>query len=195
MSEKKNNADLSRASLCLTELPFLFCSTTYHKSLLFQSLFTASYIASILFLQTLAVFLTILYLDTYFNPEDKPVPRWLQTITSSVLSKLACVDCKKKNRTVSPNSMVISDNKRTDSPKRSDTKKNENIVSIEEYIEDKVEVWDDHKSDVTDRQYSWKEIALLLDKVTMYIYLIFVTGFTVITTCIMLVHYCIAYTL
>ncbi|XP_053385794.1 neuronal acetylcholine receptor subunit alpha-3-like [Mercenaria mercenaria] len=135
----------------------------------------SSYIAAILFLQTLAVLLTVFYLDTYFTPEERPVPKWLQSVTSSFLSKLACVDCHTTTMKVSPNLTEVSGDKRD--------------VSIEDYKEDNKEVWvDEVDEERSCRQYSWKEIALLLDKVTMYIYLFLVTGITVgheghLTTC------------
>ncbi|XP_053385792.1 neuronal acetylcholine receptor subunit alpha-3-like [Mercenaria mercenaria] len=97
----------------------------------------SSYIASILFLQTLAVLLTVFYLDTYFTPEDKPVPKWLQSVTSSFLSKLACVDCHTTTMKVSPDMTEVSGDKRD--------------VSIEDYKEDKKEVWVNE----VDEENSW----------------------------------------
>ncbi|XP_060578786.1 neuronal acetylcholine receptor subunit alpha-6-like, partial [Ruditapes philippinarum] len=153
----------------------------------------SSYIACILFLQTLAVFLTVIYLDTYFNPDDKPVPKWLHTITSSVLIKLACVDCSRINKKVSPNPSDMNNDSVTIPQHKSDYSKSEKIVSIEDYVGDRNEVWEADKPISSDKEYSWKEIALLLDKVTMYIYLSLVTTLTVVTACVMLVHYGLAY--
>ncbi|XP_060590873.1 neuronal acetylcholine receptor subunit alpha-6-like [Ruditapes philippinarum] len=153
----------------------------------------SSYIACILFLQTLAVFLTVLYLDTYFNPDDKPVPKWLHVVTSSVLIKLACVDCSRKNKKVSPNPSDMNNDSGTVPQHKSDYNKSEKIVSIEDNEEDKNGVREANESTPSDKEYSWKEIALLLDKVTMYIYLSLVTALTVVTACVMLVHYGLAY--
>jgi hypothetical protein len=76
---------------------------------------------------------------------------------------------------------------------KSDYSKSEKIVSIEDNEEDKNGVREANESTPSDKEYSWKEIALLLDKVTMYIYLSLVTALTVVTACVMLVHYGLAY--
>ncbi|XP_045179645.2 neuronal acetylcholine receptor subunit alpha-3-like [Mercenaria mercenaria] len=140
----------------------------------------STYLASILFLQTLSVLLTVIYIDVYFTPDTTPVPKWVQSVTSSCLSKLACVDCGRTTTKVFPKNM--------------DMNKEKKIASVEDYDTEINEAWAyDEDEEEFGKQYSWKEIALLLDRVTMYIYLVLVTGFTVASMGVMLHHYHTAY--
>ncbi|XP_053385420.1 neuronal acetylcholine receptor subunit alpha-3-like isoform X1 [Mercenaria mercenaria] len=136
----------------------------------------STYLASILLLQTLAVLLTVIYLDIYFTPEEHPVPRWLQFMTSSCLAKVICKECccRKSSTTIVLPRKMEAKNSKTDDQTKGDIK----------------EAWtNEEETKVYKRRYSWKEIALMLDKCTMYIYLICVTGFTITCFTLMVRHY------
>lgn len=161
------------------------------KNLFF--LIPATYLASILLLQTVAVFLTVIYLDMYFRPVEKPVPRWVQTF-ASCLARIVCAEsCCKSREKISPNSSsdVIEIN--------GSEKHNDKVPPIEKKRRKSWFLNDNH-DDVTDdvddddtNKYSWKDIALMLDKLTMYIYLLLVISFTGATFTVMVCNYSNSY--
>ncbi|KAL4217017.1 Neuronal acetylcholine receptor subunit [Mactra antiquata] len=150
----------------------------------------SSYLASTLFLQTLAVLLTVIYLDIYFTPEEKPVARWLQVFAQCCLARITCVDCcKRRKKDVQPTGDSVEelyDYNMAKAPPGIESDKNGESQR-------KSEAWVDDVSDDVETGYSWKEIALMLDKITMYIYLVLVTCLTFAVTGIMLNQYLTAY--
>lgn len=164
----------------------LFSTGIKVKSILLQnncSLFSATYLASILFLQALSVLLTVIYLDIYLTPAEKEVPKWVQRVAASCCSKLAFVECCRKSSRISAES------------RENTTDQNNGTIIVEACDANKKEVWVDESNEeaTVDRRFTWKEIALMLDKITMYIYLILVTGFTVASLTIMCLHFTTAY--
>lgn len=151
--------------------------------------YSASYLASTLFLQTLAVLLTVIYLDVYFAPEQKPVPRWLQVVTQCCLARIACIDCSKRRKDHSEQTGDTVENICNYDSRTMSLKADHETESGKRCVE----AWVDDDSDDVTKEYTWKEIALLLDKVTMYIYLILETCLTVFCVAIMLHHYFNAY--
>ncbi|XP_060590872.1 acetylcholine receptor subunit epsilon-like [Ruditapes philippinarum] len=77
---------------------------------------------------------------------------------------------------------------------------NEKKVAVVEDIDtndtnDKYHAWDTEEDSIEEdeepyrKQFTWKEIALMLDKVTMYVYLVLVTGFTIVSMAVMMNHF------
>ena len=48
---------------------------------------------------------------------------------------------------------------------------------------------EEEEEDHCSEQYTWKDIALMMDKITMYVYLVLVTGFTIVSMAVMMNHY------
>ncbi|XP_053385793.1 acetylcholine receptor subunit beta-like [Mercenaria mercenaria] len=144
----------------------------------------STYLATILLLQTIAVLLTVIYLDIYFTADDKPVPNYLLTM-SSFLEKITSLNrCKKRNK-VADNSEGKNDPLTEDLDDKTDA--NEKRL-------EKMKEWEDEEDDATRKEFTWKEVALLLDKITLYIYLIVVTVLTVAFVSVMVDHYNSSYT-
>ncbi|KAL4217016.1 hypothetical protein ACF0H5_023472 [Mactra antiquata] len=151
----------------------------------------SSYLASTLFLQTLAVLLTVIYLDMYFTPEEKPVPRWLQVFAQCCLARITCVDCcKRRKKEVEPTDDSHEEFHNYDTAKAPPSPKSTNIKESQK----KSEAWAVDMNDDCTTEYTWKDIALMFDRITMYIYFVLVTCLTVVIMSIMLNHYLTAYT-
>lgn len=131
--------------------------------------FSATYLASILLLQTIAVFLTVIYIDMYHTPENKPVPNWLQSLARHVLRPLACQGCKARSSQsrVSPQTTDMTEYDDEYGHKAG----NKNLETKSNFEDDGT--WTTQPDD--GNTFSWKEIVLLLDKATMYIYLVLIT--------------------
>lgn len=131
-------------------------------------MFSATYLATILLLQTIAVFLTVIYIDLFHKPDTEPIPDWLDSLARHVLGPLACVCCKSGNQTrVSPAS---SENNDLDQDEENmSTIKARNFMTSPVPSDDNLSLsTKEHKS------YTWKEIVVLLDKATMYLYLLII---------------------
>lgn len=142
----------------------------------------ATYLASILLLQTISVFLTVIYLDMFHKPETQPVPGWLQAFAMYVLEPITCVTCRKGNQTrVSPERTETTENDEESNFKARDI---DGATPLEK---------DDGRttsaSTVGDILYSWKEIVALLDRATMYLYLVFISTGSIALVCVLLVNY------
>ena len=137
-------------------------------------MFSATYLASILLLQTFAVILTVLVLDLYFSPEDKPLPGWLQT----VIGFLTCKCCTSKHSAVvtpEPEADYL------DSQRNEKTHLSRGLPNNDGWI----------SATSADRSYdlSWKEAARILDKMFLYLYLFSVIAVTGVCMGIMWGHF------
>ena len=138
--------------------------------------FSATYLASILLLQTFAVILTVVVLDLYFSPEDKPLPGYLQ----SVIRVLSCNCCKSHSAVVTPEP----DTDYYDS-QRSDKKSlPRSVASIEGWISPSPT-----PSTMSCGPLGWKEAARVLDRAFLYLYLIAVIAITGVCMGIMWWHF------
>jgi len=160
----------------------------------------ATYLASILTLQTLAVLLTVIYIDIYHRPTEEPVPEWVRTAYSCCLGRLVCAGDGRKSTKDATDSSVV-----TPRPfSASDNK----IHPIDAVVSD----WDIGKAneqtkdvkpaqetvnqdgdETEDGAPTWRQVALRLDKLTLFVYLILVTGFTALAMILMVTHYHSAY--
>ncbi|XP_052231622.1 acetylcholine receptor subunit beta-like isoform X1 [Dreissena polymorpha] len=132
----------------------------------------SSYLTIILMLSTLSVVFTIVVLDIYFNhADDETPPSWLQNLTRHFLVKVTCwkgVTCCSKPK-VSPggDGEILTLNEITE---KSETK----------------DKWalDDERSKVAEgvgiKFFSWKEVALILDRFFMHTFIFLVASSTVI---------------
>ena len=110
---------------------------------------------------------TILVLDVYFNSEDdEEVPDWLQKFTRTFLVRITCskVKCCKRKQinptNESQENIVVNDSLKKTKPFA---------------IENKDGFFDIKKNNELDTKvYTWKEIALLLDKffIVLFIFLV-----------------------
>lgn len=157
--------------------------------------FAATYLASILLLQTVAVFLTVFFLDIYFRSVHKPVPGWVQTVVSRCLSKLVCIDCQWSRGRVTPiqeqdssasnaDNYIVNDKGYMSSENALDCN-----VDVDDDVKDKMVAQSGKTKKESSHQYSWKEIALMLDRLTMYVYFVLVTIFTSLTFGVMIANY------
>ncbi|KAL4217018.1 hypothetical protein ACF0H5_023474 [Mactra antiquata] len=186
---KLNPESGERVSLALT----ILLAYAVYLSLISESIpqtsmsasLLSSYLAGILFLQTLSVLLTVIYLDMYFTKVDKPVPRWLITFTKRLM-RGSC--CKKRKTTHQCKDSVEDPDDCTKSSQYP-------CGNTDASSKTPIEAWNDNiNNDVEEDQPSWKDVALILDKVTMYIYLALVTSLTLVCWAVMLIHYLNAYT-
>lgn len=117
----------------------------------------STYLTIILMLSALSVVFTILVLDVYFNSDDdEEVPDWLQKFTRSFLVRITCSKVKCCNRKqISPTNDSQEHIFVKDTLKKGKQFANENGDG---YLNVK-------KNDESDTKvYTWKEIAMLLDK-------------------------------
>jgi len=149
-------------------------------------LFPATYLASILLLQTLAVFLTVIYLDLFHKPDTEPVPDWLQAFARHVLSPLACLYCKSGSQTrISPETPDLTDLDPEEDRNLDYKAKGIRTVSSMR-SEDSISL----PARETNKQgYSWKYIVFLLDKVTMYVYLMLIMLGSICLVAVLLGNY------
>ncbi|KAL4217019.1 hypothetical protein ACF0H5_023475 [Mactra antiquata] len=134
----------------------------------------STYLAIILMMQTLSVLLTVIYLDVYFTTDDVPVPNWLQS-SIMYISYIVCLNKKEKNAKVCP---VKEDNH--DIISTMDLEQKENSKGNEVPVDEK---------EIFEHKYSWKEISRILDKITMYIYIIVLFLLTTVISIVMIFHY------
>ena len=145
-------------------------------------MFSATYLASILLLQTFAVILTVLVLDLYFAPEDRPLPGWLQTIVRVV----SCSCCKSRH------SPVITPEPEGDYSDFRHSRRNEKSHLSRELTRNDGWVSSATSADVS-CDFSWKEAARILDKAFLYLYLFLVCAVTGVCMGIMWGHFASGY--
>ncbi|XP_052812696.1 acetylcholine receptor subunit beta-like isoform X1 [Mya arenaria] len=150
----------------------------------------STYLTIILMLSTLSVIFTIVVLDIYFNHDDDEAPTdWLQKFTKYFLVKITCWKggaCCRQGK-VKPSNVsdsrialvdldkVIDDNIDRYSPGRK--------VALPEDDDDN----DEKNKKPEERHYSWKEVALILDRFFMYLFVFLVVTVTVVCLSILAV--------
>ena len=136
-------------------------------------MFSATYLTIILMMSALSVVFTIIVLDVYFNSDDdEEVPDWLQKFTRSFLVRITCskVKCCKRKQ-VSPTNDSQEHIFVKDTSKKGKPFINKNG---DEYF-------DTGKHDHSDTKvYTWKEIALLLDKFFIVLFILLVSIVSVV---------------
>ena len=143
------------------------------------------YLSIILVLSALSVVLTISMLDVYFKPEEDTVPNWLQSFTHSFLVRVTCwnATCSSQGKVV-PNSndvIAVSNASRV----LRDTSELDNVDSGK-----KIGMNNANRShQELKRTYNWKEIALMLDKSFMYIFILLVVIITVVSLAVLGLEY------
>ncbi|KAL3855538.1 hypothetical protein ACJMK2_014745 [Sinanodonta woodiana] len=153
------------------------------------------YLTIILCLSALTVILTNVVLDLYFNIEGDDVPAWLNRFTYNVMVKFSCwkgtTCCSRRNR-VTPNDedKGISSNRilKLNVPV-GDLSRNAKASNEDQVKESKMSLDTAFTDDGTIPEYTWKEIALIIDKCLLYLFMIFVFLATSITFTILGVNY------
>ncbi|KAK3582647.1 hypothetical protein CHS0354_001694 [Potamilus streckersoni] len=140
----------------------------------------STYLAIILCLSALAVILTIIVLDLYFNIEGDDVPAWLNRFTHHVMVRFSCwkgTTCYNGRNRVTPTNkkqVLLSSNavlNLGDSQIADQELEKKRKLSFDKTTDDENTVL----------EYSWKEIALIMDKCFLYIFLFLVLLATLIT--------------
>ncbi|XP_060571964.1 neuronal acetylcholine receptor subunit beta-2-like [Ruditapes philippinarum] len=143
----------------------------------------STYLTIIFMLSTLSVIFTIVVLDIYFNhDDDEEPPRWVQTMTRLLLVKISMWKgercCKKKK--VSPKNksselslstvkLPLDGVEPFDSNAKTRYRgKNSDVVEVN-HLEG-----DDDADEDEIKIYSWKEVALILDRCFMYLFILLV---------------------
>ncbi|XP_052812727.1 acetylcholine receptor subunit beta-like isoform X2 [Mya arenaria] len=142
----------------------------------------STYLTIILMLSTLSVIFTIVVLDIYFNhDDDEAPPDWLQKFTKIFLVNITCWKgeaCCRQGK-VKPSTGSDSRIALVDLDNVNDAKTRINSPS------GKVPLTDDENEENTkpdEKYYSWKEVALILDRFFMYLFVFMV--FTVTVVCL-----------
>ncbi|KAK3582650.1 hypothetical protein CHS0354_001697 [Potamilus streckersoni] len=131
------------------------------------------YLTIILFLSALTILLTIFILDFYFNVEGDKVPAWLNRFTHNVMVKFSCwkgkTCCSRENEVTPTEEATVFSSSNA-------TLKLDNNLVINAGLEKKRKLSLDttFTDDNTIPEYSWKEIALIMDKCCLYMFMILV---------------------
>ena len=143
------------------------------------------YLSIILVLSALSVVLTIFMLDVYFKSEEDTVPDLLQSFTHSFLVRVTCwnATCSSQGKVVpNPNDVIAVSNA---FKALRDTSELDNVDSGK-----KIERNNANRShQELKRTYNWKEIALMLDKCFMYIFILLVMIITVVFLAVLGLEY------
>ena len=156
-------------------------------------------------ISALSVIFTIFVLDIYFNyEEEESVPDWAQKLTRSVLAPLACwhvkcgsrrqvspADYEEKNSdgknsvsTVTTVNPTLNNN--TSRHRRPAAKMRGNVKILPD---EKLGREESNVSSGDERQYMWKDIALILDRCFMYLFMLLVGIPSIICLALMAAHY------
>ena len=152
-------------------------------------------------ISALSVVFTIFVLDIYFNhEEEEPVPEWAQTFTRSVLAPIACWHTKcGSRRQVAPASYEEKNSERKNSVSKLTNNTNSRPhVKPAAKMHGKVKILPDKKlgreesilsSGDEERRYNWKDIALILDRCFMYLFMLLVGIPSLICLALIVAHY------
>ena len=154
-------------------------------------------------ISALSVVFTIFVLDIYFNyEEEEQVPDWAQKLTRSVLAPIACWHTKcGSRRQVSPAAYEEKDSEEKNSVNShmaNNTNSHNNRLKPAAKRREKVKILPDKKlgreesvvsSDEEERQYKWKDIALILDRCFMYLFMLLVGIPSLICLALIVAHY------
>ncbi|KAL3855540.1 hypothetical protein ACJMK2_014747 [Sinanodonta woodiana] len=144
------------------------------------------YLAIVLCLSVLTVILTIIVLDLYFNVEDDDVPDWLKRLTHHVLIKFSCWKrntcgrAKSKVQPIEKDHVISSEKDITEVTAIND-------VDIAKGKIREIYATNTEQSKIP--EYTWKEIALIIDKFLLTLFAILVLLATVITLTLIGTHY------
>ncbi|KAK3582644.1 hypothetical protein CHS0354_001690 [Potamilus streckersoni] len=142
------------------------------------------YLTIVLCLSVLTVILTIVVLDLYFNIEEDDVPVWLKRLTHHVLIKFSCwkrnTCCRLKIQPIEKEHVISSNKDITELTAI-------NAVDIARGRKKKLDTTNTEQSKIP--EYTWKEIALIIDKFLLALFSILVLLTTVITLTILGTHY------
>ena len=157
-------------------------------------------------ISTLSVIFTVVVLDVAFNHEDEEeVPEWAQKLTRYFMAPIACwhVKCCGNDKKVSPatdeemesvgptskdqNSNVKISNKTKNTPHMNVLTPNMNgdVKTHDQNLEREA-------SSVPfrgKRKYTWKEIALIMDRCFMYIFIVLVIVPSIVCLALMVAKY------
>ena len=163
----------------------------------------AIYLTIILMISALSVISTIIVLDIYFNHDDEePVPEWAQTLTRKFFIPVTCWhgnlpkccsgepvspardgDEEKSLTKLRPNSSKPN-SASTIASRKTKLQNNGNIVEQDDNYGRKVMyATEPHKA------YKWKEIALVLDRFFLYVFVILVVTASVVTLSLLISEY------
>lgn len=160
-------------------------------------IFSAVYLTIILMISTLSVIFTIFVLDIYFNyEEEEQVPDWAQKLTRNFLAPLACwhVRCGGR-RQISP--AADEDMKSEATVSKVNPKLSNNSRRPTTQMNGKVKILPDEKlgreestaSSVEERTYKWKDVALILDRCFMYLFIFLVGIPSIVCLALMIAQY------
>ena len=160
---------------------------------------SAVYLTIILMISALSVIFTIVVLDIYFNhDEEEAVPEWAQKFTRSFLVPITCWkgNCPTccSGEQVSP---AVDDDKsksmtrlNATSSKPSSPRKGRNKSESNggmSYPDDKYR--DSLSGVLSEQKFKWKEIALILDRFFMYIFIFLVVSVSIICISLLISAY------
>lgn len=132
------------------------------------SFFSALYLAFIFSLGGISVVLTIFVLSLHHKPEEDEIPRWVKSLTNTVLLKMAlmksCGKCCKNSSKV------------TEIKKLKPSEKCEFPI---------VEVTDDKNGD----GITWHKLSVVMDRVFFNIYLLLIIMSTSMLLMVIFIHY------
>ncbi|XP_045178075.2 acetylcholine receptor subunit beta-like [Mercenaria mercenaria] len=146
----------------------------------------STYLTIILMLSTLSVVFTIVVLDIYFNHDDDEEPSgWVQTLTRVFLVKMAMWKGEKccRRQKVNPkerSTLTASTIKLPLDDKTRETNARTRFRGTHMELVDVDQPEPDHQDEDDVKLYSWKEVALILDRCFMYLFMFLVLVTTVV---------------
>ncbi|XP_053385791.1 acetylcholine receptor subunit beta-like [Mercenaria mercenaria] len=146
----------------------------------------STYLTIILMLSTLSVVFTIVVLDIYFNhDDDEEPPRWVQTLTRVLLVKMSMwkgekccrkpkVNPQKRSTLTASNSKLPLDDMAHDANARPRFRGTHmELMDVDQPVHG-------HQKEDDVKLYSWKEVALIMDRCFMYLFIFLVLVTTVV---------------
>ncbi|XP_045178295.2 acetylcholine receptor subunit beta-like isoform X2 [Mercenaria mercenaria] len=146
----------------------------------------STYLTIILMLSTLSVVFTIVVLDIYFNhDDDEEPPRWVQTLTRVFLVKMSMWKGEKCCRRLKVNpkersTLTASTVKLPLDDMAHDTNAKTRFRGTHMELVDVDQSEPDQQDEDDVKLYSWKEVALILDRCFMYLFIFLVLVTTVV---------------
>ncbi|XP_052103515.1 neuronal acetylcholine receptor subunit alpha-6-like [Mytilus californianus] len=141
------------------------------------------YLAFILTLGAISVVLTIIVLRLHFKTENTVIPKWLKTLTKTVLRKMAFMaPCRKEFKVNDIQNLSTADIISIDDVQgyKNDpirVMKKENITSIPDTTEN------------AESELTWQELAIIMDAVFFNIYIALITITTILLFITFTIHY------
>ncbi|XP_052813070.1 acetylcholine receptor subunit beta-like [Mya arenaria] len=146
----------------------------------------STYLTIILMLSNLSVIFTIVVLDIYFNhDDDEAPPDWLQKFTKYFLVNITCWKgeaCCKQGKVRPSNGsephISLDDLNKVNDDKRMIKSPGRKVALTDD---------DEENAKPEERPYSWKEVALILDRFFMYLFVLLVFTVTAVSLSILAV--------